>query len=444
MAGLARRTLPDRARLGLACLALLLAAPLPLLAAEDIAAADLPLAVAPQAPSETPLLTQLDAELRFRFTHTRNLGDLQAGQDEFRRGLFQRSRVGTAFERGDLSAYLQLQASGALGQAGPGEQPLAIGLQQGTARVRSPFGLRGVTFDAGRMVLDFGAGRQIGRYDFHNSGNAFDGVQLRYELERYLQINALAVKIRRNSAQPEEERNLFGLYMGALPTDGLRSEIYFLYLRDGSLNDSARILTMGVRIDWSALNWMGAEAEAAVQVGEVQAGEASAPLNHVASMGAANLRGMARIGVPATLTLGAQVYSGDTNANDKTSSAWRPLYPSLDEVIGQLQMFRQTNLLQYGARLKVLALPTLAAEIDARVHASHPDANLPGLGNAKLNTAGNWAVVGREIDGRLRWQWHPSTELLGGVGLFDPSALVRTQLGAHLGWQAFLQWTTRF
>ncbi len=435
----------DRARLPVALLSLFLLnfAHSHAFAADDVAAADAPL-LAPEGNAEPPLITQLDAELRFRFTNTSHLADLQAGQDDFRHGLFQRSRVGTAFDRGDLSAYLQLQASGALGEAGPGEQPLAVGLQQGVARVQRPFGLRGVTFEAGRMALDFGVGRQIGRYDFHNSGNAFDGVQLTYGLEHLLDVHAVAVKIRRNSAQPDQERNLFGLYMTALPAEGVRSELYFLYLRDGSLNDSARILTMGVRVDWTALSWLSAEAEAAVQVGEVQAGEAPESLSHVASMAAGGLTASARLGVPLALTLGGQMYSGDTHPNDRTSSAWRPLYPSLDEVVGLLQMFRQTNLLQYGARLRAQLAQKVAADIDGRVNASHPGANLPGLGNAVLTGPDDWAVVGTELDVRLRWRWHPSTELLAGMGLFVPSQMLRDQVHTVAGWQALLQWTTRF
>jgi len=267
---------------------------------------------------------------------------------------------------------------------------------------------------------------------------------LSYGLEHYLDVHAVAVKIRRNSAQPEQERNLFGLYMTALPAEGLRSELYFLYLRDGSLNDSARVLTMGARVDWLALSWLAAEAEAAVQVGEVDTGGVTEARSHVASMAAGGLTASARLGVPVSLTLGGQMYSGDARPNDRTSSAWRPLYPSLDETVGLLQLFRQTNLLQYGARLKAQFAQKVSADIDGRVSASHPGANLPGLGNPVLSAHGDWAVVGTETDARLRWRWHPSTELLGGIGVFMPSPLLRDQVHARAGWQAWLQWTTRF
>jgi hypothetical protein len=125
--------------------------------------------------------------LRVRARQTTRLHGLPAGLDEVREGAFHRVRLGASFQREDLSAYLQLQSAGAMGDAGPDDEPLTVGLQQGWLRW-DPQGWRGLRVSAGRMALEFGAGRQIGRYDYHEIGHAFDGLDVGWAIGRYLDL----------------------------------------------------------------------------------------------------------------------------------------------------------------------------------------------------------------------------------------------------------------
>lgn len=396
----------------------------------------------------TPSATSLDAELRFRASNSYRLGHLQAGQDEVRTGFFHRMRLGSGFERAEIGAYLQLQAAGALGDSGPALQPLPVGLQQGRVRLKVP-GVTGVTVEAGRMVLDFGLGRQIGRYDFHDTGHAFDGLALHLQLDQVLQVHPLAVKIRRNTAQPDQERNLAGIYAHGYPAAGLRGDLYLLYLGDDAEKESAHLQTMGLRIDWRFLSLMALEAEGALQVGDVRAQVQATPLDHFAWMVAGSLAAEIQGNLPASFALHGQAYSGDDVPSDTVSTAWRPLYPSLDEVVGLLQLFRPSNLLQYGARIKVGPWQGLSAAVDGRVSAAKSGALMPGFSGKTMACAGGsatgeWCGLGAELDVRLGYDWRPWAGVLLAGGVFLPASDLAAQVGGDVAGQVLLQWTSRF
>ncbi|MSP91075.1 MAG: hypothetical protein EXR79_04615 [Myxococcales bacterium] len=403
-----------------------------------------PVAVAPPFEPAPPAPWQtLDAELRFRASRSANLSNLLAGLDSFRRGVFHRTRLGATFDRGELTARLQLQASAALGDAGPGEAPLPVGLQQGAVRwkVAWPAALE---LEAGRMALDYGVGRQVGRYDFHDSGNAFDGIRLRYTIGSVLAADALVVKIRRNSAQPEHERNLTGIYLTTVPTEVLRADLYFLYLADGTAKERAQILTMGARIDWQVARALRLESEVAVQVGDLQGEGRTPPRDHLASMAAGQIVGVQTLGIPLSLRMHGQFYSGDSAPKDPTSSGWRPLYPSLDEHMGLLQVVGQNNVLQAGVGVGAQPAATLRIDLDGRWTAARTGAPLPGFGQQIVAGDGSWLGLGLELDGRARWQVHAAAELALIGGMFRPSVAARPVIGPDVAWQAFVQWTSRF
>jgi hypothetical protein len=413
---------------------------LPALALPPDATATDPLPTVDHQPEST---TSLDAEVRFRGSTTSHLGDLQAGQDDVRHGVFDRLRLGAQFHREQLSAYLQLQNNGALGDAAPGEQPLPIGLQQGYVRLDVP-GVKGMRLDAGRMALEFGAARMIGRYDFHDTGNAFDGLRLRMGIDDFLDVDLLAVKIRRNSAHPDKERNLAGMYVTGLPVETLRADLYFLYLGDNNEAGQAHILTMGLRLDWRATSFLALEAETALQVGDVQPNTQDRGLDHLASALAGTLTLDGRNWLPLLVKLHGQMYAGDAAPGDNLSAGWRPLYPSLDEIVGLLQIFRQDNLSQAGARLRWQLGAPLALDVDGFASWSRTGAPLPGFADRVLPGDGAWVLLGPEVDVRLRWTWRPWSELMLAGGVFIPATSLREHLGTATARQVLLQWTSRF
>jgi hypothetical protein len=379
--------------------------------------------------------------LRLRARQTTRLHGLPAGLDDVREGAFHRVRLGASFQREDLSAYLQLQSAGAMGDAGPDDEPLTVGLQQGWLRW-DPQGWRGLRVTAGRMALEFGAGRQIGRYDYHEIGHAFDGVDIGWTVGRYLDLHLLAVQIRRDAAQPEQERRLTGLYATGLPTDRLRSDVYVLYVEDGRGGEAAQLLTMGLRLDARPVRGLTTEGEAAVQVGELRPVGVE-PVDHLAVMAAARLAYEAVVGVPMALTLHAQFWSGDGESTDQVSSAWRPLYGSLDEQVGLLQLFPMTNLGTGGLRYRLGELSRPHGEVDARMFTSRQDAPIPGA-LVPPQGGGRWPVLGSEVDVLLHWPWTPSAELLIATGVFMPARPLRDALDRRTGGQVTAQWRSRF
>ncbi len=396
------------------------------------------------APDRDPAsTTTLDAELRFRGVSSSHLQDLQAGQDGVRRGVFDRLRFGAGFRRDVLSSYLQLQSNGALGDAAPGEPPSPIGLQQGLVRLDVP-GVKGMRLDAGRMALEFGAARMIGRYDFHDTGNAFDGLRLRVGIEEFLDVDLLAVKIRRNSAHPDKERNLAGLYATGLPIENLRTDLYFLYLGDDNDAGRAHILTMGLRFDWRATSFLGLELEAALQAGDVQPMAAERILDHVASSLAGTLTLDGRRWLPAIFKLHGQTYSGDPAPGDAIDSGWRPLYPSLDEVGGLLQLFAQTNLTQAGGRVRIPLNSQVNLDLDGFLSWGRTGAALPGFADRVLPGDGSWVLLGPEVDLRVRWSWRSWSEVLLAAGVFVPETALREHVGVSMARQLLLQWNSRF
>ena len=397
--------------------------------------------------ADAPATTALDAALRFRASLPRNLSNLQTGEDAARRAIFHRERLGARFAQGPIDAHVQLQASGAFGDSGPGTSVLpAVGLQQGVVRI-APASTPWRSADMGRMVLDYGAGRMIGDDDFNAIGNAFDGIRAQLRYQQYLAADLLVVKLRHNPAYADQDRTLLGAYLTGRPHQKLSADLYFLYLVDGQPTGDSKLLTMGSRLEWRPTLWLRAELEGAVQVGEDDQADRKNTKSHVATAAFAQVDVSWHAGKTLwTLSPLAQSYSGEpvASGNKATSTAWKPLYPSLEKVVGLLQLFRPTNLMQEGVTLDVEFLPELAASVDVRGSFSHDNAPLPGFNEATLTGDGSWRWLGTETDLRVRWRVLRSSDVLLAGGLFAPSKSVQALVGKELAGQAMLQWTSKF
>ncbi len=438
------------ATFGTAWVAIALAtAAAPALAQHDEAA--LAMAGAPAADSEPAARPaaepyRLDAELRLRGAAGRRLATLAPGFAAKSQGWFQRSRLGVSFDRGDLAARVQLQSSSAFGVAQPGTDPVALGLQQGWLRARVP-ALGETWVDAGRLALQYGVGRQIGHYDFDLVGNAFDGVRVHYGLGGRLNVDALAVKLRRAAGQPDLERNLSGAYLTGRPSDAFGADLYFLYLQDGASAEDAALLTMGARLDLTPVSWLAADLEAAVQIGEVTVANVREPQDHLAWMASGQVVVTGKVGVDMGLAAIGQVFSGDDQPVDRTRRAWRPLYPSRDRLVGVLQLLEPSNLLQVGGTWHA-SLPvwegTLRAELDVRQNRAAAAGPLPGFGGGALGSGQGWATIGRQADLRLRWGSQAGRELLAAVAFFAPDAALAHERNVQTAVLLLLQWTASF
>ncbi len=402
---------------------------------------------APTPAEEAATRTALDAEFRLRASVPRNLAAIEPGADIVRSAVFHRERLGASFARGPVDGRVQLQASGAFGDANPGALQLpTVGLQQAVVRLQST-SHKWVSAEMGRMVLDYGAGRMIGAYDFQAASNVFDGLRVRMSYQKFLDVDLLAVKLRRNSTEPDQDRNLFGAYITGQPHQRLRADLYVLYQVDGTAAGHAYLTTMGVRLDWRPLACLSGEIEAALQVGDQDKQGHTERQSLVGSAFYGELAGhMAAGRGHVSLAPFTQFYSGapTQGADGQTATAWRPLYPSLDQVVGFLQLFQQTNLWQNGGRLRWKARQNVGLDVDARVSASRDNAPLPGLGGMTLPGDGGWRVLGSEVDVIARWQVLRSSEIFIGAGVFVPSDGLKTYIGTNASSQLLAQWTSRF
>lgn len=406
---------------------------------------------APCAPAVQPddwtTRTAVDAEIRLRASVPRHLSALAPNADVVRSAVFHRERLGASFVQGPVDAHVQLQASGAFGDADPSAQVLPrVGLQQAVVRIQ-PRSLKWLSAEMGRMVLDYGSGRMIGAYDYQAASNAFDGVRARISYQKFLDIDVLAVKLRRNNTQPDQDRNLFGAYIVGHPHEQLRADLYVLYLVDGTSDGHAYLTTMGARLDWRPITWFSGEVEGALQVGEEDKAGRADRQSLIGSAFFAELAGHVPVG-GGRLSLApfTQFYSGapTQTGSAQTATAWRPLYPSLDQVVGLLQLFGPTNLMQNGGHLRWQASMPLSVDLSARVSASHENAPLPGFGNPTLAGDGGWRTLGTEVDLLVRWQLLRSSEIFFGCGVFAPASAIRTLISRDTASQVLLQWTSRF
>ena len=394
--------------------------------------------------------TTFDAELRFRGSQARNLRSLQASQEDLLRGVFQRIRAGIHHRRGPLTATIQIQTAGAMGapvQFDPdnlsGALPVPVGLQQGFVRW-SPDGIKGLELQLGRMELSYGAERRIGRYDFHESGNAFDGLRVGYAPIDVLAVEVLAVKLRRNTAQPEQERHLLGAYVTARLAEIVTTDLYFLYLDDGDDDLRANHMNMGVRLVLKPLYFVELDAEAAVQFGDLVPKGYQKPIDHLATSFAAELRTRGTIGIPLGLALRVQRHSGDTDPSDDVSEGWRQLYPSLAQQVGLLQLFPQSNLLQYGGGLRIGPEDHAHLLVDARFNSAMSGSVVPAFNQPTLGGDDTWAALGTELDVQVHVPLLDNAKLMLATAFFAPSQLLADEVGEQWAQQFLAQVTATF
>lgn len=401
---------------------------------------------AAEGPDPEAATVKLDAELRLRGTAGHGLANFAPGYETRNIGWFQRSRLGAAFDQSGMAAYVQLQSSSALGTAGPGSDPIALGLQQGWLRATVP-GLADAHVDAGRLALEFGAGRQIGRYEFDHVGHAFDGVRAHFGLQKRMDIDVFGAKLRRAAGQPDLERNLAGVYLAGQPSDAFRPELYVLYLEDGSATERVRLLTLGTRLELAPVPWLWGDLEAAVQLGSATQVDTHEPQDQLSWMAATELRVQGQLATAMSVALIGQMFSADSDPKDKSRRGWRPLYPSRNTVVGTMQLFETTNLQQFGVVWRTSSTwrgLQLRTELDIRSDRSATDGQLPGLGGGTLGDTPGWQTVGTQGDAAVRLIWRPGTELAALASVFVPTRAIQAERRLERAKLAMLQWTATF
>lgn len=409
-------------------------------------------------PPPEPAAFELDAEIRLRGADGRQLETLEPGLASRTQGWRQRTRLRATLRRAALQAVVQVQSAGMLGAASPGADPMPLGLQTGYAQAELPWG-DATWLRAGRQPMEFGAGRQVGLYDFDAVGQAFDGLRGHFARGSALEVDVFGLKLRRNpltqaagsatATSASEDRALTGAYLVGRPSPLFRADLYFFYLSDRSVQESVRLLTMGARAVYAPAEFFDLEGEAAVQSGSIGLAGAVEPQSQLAWMAAGQLR-LHRPGpLPMALRALAHHFSEDSQPEDKIRSAWRPLYPSRDQVVGILQLFAPSNLQQAGLQGSLDLLPAgqpLQLGLSARYSRAHAGAVLPGLpGNAATPvalTGSGWQPLGWEAEASAQWQLLKHSKVLLAFAGFVPTAQLQGNRHLDTALMGLLQWTT--
>gem|GEM_PF-3496982 len=391
---------------------------------------------------------RFDASFRFRGVYAQNRTSLDSARDDASREVHQRMRVGAAFGKGPVDAYFQVQSAGTLGSparfdadSSSSRVGASLGLQQGWARWRWPL-IDGFEVQAGRMALEYGAGRRIGRYDFHETGNAFDGVRVGWKPGDFVSIDLLAVRIRAADSS-SDTRTLLGTYIVTKPASIITTDVYFLFADDRG-KSRAENVNMGLRVVLRPWYWMEWDAEGAVQYGTVTPQGYSNPLDHLATSLATELRMRGHLGVPLGFNLRFQRHSGDNDTVDDASAAWRPLYPSLARQVGVLQLFPQSNLVQYGIGVRIGDRNDVRVLVDTRFSGAMSHSRVPAFNQPVLKFDDTWAPLGTEVNARAVLPTENAGEIQLVGALFSPSAVLSEHVGEATMHQYFVQWALQF
>lgn len=180
-----------------------------------------------------------------------------------------------------MSARLSPQFTALWRDSSQGESETALDVYEGYVRFKGEH----LRFTLGRFAMNYGEGLVIGNLGWHQSARAFDGIHLKYELDRayFDSFAATEAPIREHDGSFFVfDRLLWGAYLGVggFLSENLELEPYFLGRTLPAIK-GATLLTPGLRIRHK-LNWFDYRIEADAQFGrtdvpgDVRAGQVEA------------------------------------------------------------------------------------------------------------------------------------------------------------------------
>jgi len=364
-------------------------------------------------------------ELRIRPEYQNNRSDFDAGHADDDLYYLQRLRFGAILKPLDtVRAVVTLQDSRMWGEEKStvsNEQNLD--LHEGYAEVTDIL-TPGLGFQAGRMELKYGAERQVGPLGWSNVGRAFDGVRLFYHRPRLIQVDAFATIVRDQGRKGGANTDFFGLYARSDYWSFLDVELYGFFLYNDLRSATEKIGTVGARAVARPVEGLTLEAEAAVQFGKSRlAGQARPGANdHLAT--AYFAQALYRVPVRTSPVLGVFFYSasGDANPADSRNVAYRVLFPTSHPMLGFMDLFQWTGVLDAGPTVRVAPFEDLLLGLDYHLFF------LTTNGGVLENTLGGTAVfapdrgrfLGQELDLLVRWQALKVLAFEFGYSFFKP------------------------
>lgn len=347
----------------------------------------------------------------------------------------------------DVKGYLQIQDSRGFGsEATVSTNTANLDLHQAYFDVQN---LAGVPLDlrAGRMELSYGDQRVVSPLDWNNVGRAWDGLRLRYRLERAT-LDAFLTNVKQ-AGDTRRNQHFWGFYAASKPLPNHEADLYLLGRDYGDGTQTAELgskgnlsdRTLGARFKGTPEAW-DYTGEAAWQFGR-KAGQSVRAWALAATGGytfQANLK--PRVGVEYDYA------SGDADSRDNKVRTFDPLYPLGHAYQGYQDVFSWKN----GHDLKASASidPAAGWKVQGDYHKFLLDHSFDawydatGAVIARDTTGGSGRSIGDEIDLHVRGKIRDSIGLWFGYSRFFAGHFVRNAAnGKDRDW-AFFQATLNF
>ena len=361
--------------------------------------------------------------------NTLDFADAEGDEDMFYR---QRIRIGATIRPLDwlrMRADLQYATIWGTDLATESGADSRLGFYQAFLELEVPW-VPGLSLKAGRMELEYGAGRLVAVDDFVLSPRFFDGGVVAYEYEPYIRADLFGAVIRERSTPIGQDRNLFGLYLTTEALEGFTFDLYAIYMADGSPDSKRDVVTIGARAAGEPVEGLTFDAEAAVQVGSVGAPDGGT-VDHLATGYFVAID--YEIPVWGRPTLGAffSSASGDANPNDDRSVDFDPMFPDRHAYWGRLDLFTWSNIIDVGGRVRFHPLDDL--RLLAEVHyfqMVEAHGRLSGLWGRQPADRSVEPALGVEVDLLVTYQIHRYIRLDLGYSLFLPDTAFDDVLGS--------------
>jgi hypothetical protein len=382
----------------------------------------------------------LDFEERLRFEARENNFDFNDSIDSLTDDawLLQRVRFGALFAPSSfLKFYAQGQDSreffsdrpdipGQLGAEGNDKVDLRQAwIEAGDAKSAFPLTLR-----AGRQLLSYGDERLIGSFDWNNIGRAFDAAKFTYTGSNW-SLDAFGASVVNISADNLNEsdftnhtgRDQFfgGLYFSTKALDIQITDLYALYLDEGTPTGDTGFITLGTRMKSTAgkLNGFDYDLEAALQFGDLKGKNLNAGAIHaVTGYTFTNSPWKPRIGIEYNHA------TGDSTPGQGDAETFQNLFPTNHKFYGYADFFSWQNVHNPAVQLKLTPSKTITLQADYHLFwlAETADGWYRANGVTKVRppapgrAADNF--VGSELDFTVTWKPVKNLSFLAGYSHF--------------------------
>ena len=351
----------------------------------------------------------IDGGLRFRGAYEANRTDLSSETEDNDLYVTQRLLLNLGFRVAEgIHVVTQLQDARIWGASGGAvaRERSELAFSQAFLSVSSL--LKGLTIDAGRLVLDYGQGRMIGADDWSNTGNSFDGLRIRFSPFKGMDIDAIYTVVNERNVVDGDDSTLSGIYFTWELLKDFFTDAYVLHLYDGLDERYVNVATVGVAAHGTLFDVLYLDLEGTVQMGRAAEIQTLMKNTHFATAGYAEAGYTNQGGdIPFRAGLFASGASGDAEPRDvpgnDASVSFIPLFPSKHLYWGAMDQVTWTNLMNFGLRGEVTPLSGMTLELQIHeLYAADDRAALPGIGlttSVPLEAMGSH--IGHEVDLRV-------------------------------------------